>query len=226
LTCVEEVANYHTDSQHTIVIFTDNISTELKTYLEHLQPKYSNISLDIQHKQDLGIAASIETCYRWLDKHGIDFVYQVQDDYIFRPYALIDMMNTWYRIFHENNGTQCIIRSYNDPHGWLSLYRNAQTPRTIFLGDYSYYIQIYDLSCSFLWTRNEFSKHWDLYDKFFDLTRIRAKELESASLNKMLVNRGILAITPITSLSLHMQSEIEKDPYIDWQSWWDSIIID
>lgn len=226
LNCVENAANYHTDSQHTIVIFTDNISTDLKTYLEKLHPKYSNIKIDIQHKQDLGIADSIETCYRWLDENGVDFVYQIQDDYIFRPYALIDMINTWYRIFNENKGTQCIVKPYNDPHNWLSVYRNKQTPRTIFFGDHSYYIQIYDLSCSFLWTRSEFVKHWDLYEKFFELTRIRSHELESASLNKMLVNRGILAVSPIISLSLHMQSEIEKDPYIDWKSWWNDIIID
>lgn len=225
LTAIEEVATFNKDTKHHICIFTDNISQDLKTYLGNYKSSLSNILIDIEHKQDLGISKSIETCYRWLDKNGKDFVFQVQDDYIFRPYAMIDMINTWYRIYSENPGTQAIIRPYNDPNNWASTYRNKQTPRTIFFGDSCYYIQIYDLSCSFLWTRSEFTKHWDLYNKFFELTDLRSRKLESESLNKMLVNRGILAISPITSLSLHMQSENEKDPYIDWKAWWDSIIV-
>lgn len=226
LTAVEQAAVYNTTTLHTICIFTDSISDELTEYLKHYKSALNNVKIQIEHNKNLGIAKSIETCYRWLDQEGIDFVFQIQDDYIFRPYALTDMMNTWYRIYNENPGTHAIIKPYNDPHNWLGVYRNKQTPRTIFFGDHSYYIQIYDLSCSFLWLREEFTKHWDLYNKFFELTRIKSKELESASLNKMLVNRGILGVSPIISLALHVQSEIEKDPYIDWQTWWDSIIVD
>lgn len=225
LTTVEYAVNYNKDTFHHINVITDNISAELTDYLDAYKTNFKNIKIEIEHKKDLGIANSIKHCYQWLDTFGIDFVYQVQDDYIFRPYALVDMMNTWYRIYGENPGTHAIIKPYNDPHNWLSVYRNKQTPRTIFFGDTSYYIQIYDISCSFLWLKEEFTKHWDLYEKFFHLTEIRSQELESGSLNKMLVNRGILAVSPIISLALHMQSENEKDPYIDWQTWWDSIIV-
>ena len=45
------------------------------------------------------------------------------------------------------------------------------------------------------------------------------------SINKILVERGVLGIAPLRSLALHMQTEAEKDPYIDWKSWWDNIIV-
>jgi hypothetical protein len=222
---VKGAAELHPKTLHTVMLLTDNISENLKAWVDNLKSDITNIKIFINHQKNLGIADSIETCYNWLSQEGKDFVYQVQDDYIFRPYSIIDMTNTWYRIYNETK-TKAIISPYNDPNNWNSVYRNRPTPRTIFFGDNGYYIQLYDLSCSFLWVKNEFVNHWDLYKKFFELTKMKSNKLESESLNKMLVYRGILAVCPIRSLALHMQTETEKDPYIDWKTWWESIQVD
>jgi hypothetical protein len=62
-----------------------------------------------------------------------------------------------------------------------------------------------------------------LYDKFLHLTEHKDKGLERKSLNYLFTQRGILGLVPINSMAFHMQSDFEKDPYIDWKPIWDSI---
>jgi hypothetical protein len=73
-------------------------------------------------------------------------------------------------------------------------------------------------------TKQEFSKHWDMYEKFLSLPSTYQK-LEPESLNRIFVEKRTLGVQPVTSVALHMQSEYEKDPFIDWKQLWDSIVI-
>jgi hypothetical protein len=80
------------------------------------------------------------------------------------------------------------------------------------------------MSCSFLTSHQQFSQHWDLYNYFFELIdKKETNKLENVSLNYMLAKRGVLGLIPINSLAFHLQSDLEKDPYIDWESLWNSI---
>jgi hypothetical protein len=31
---------------------------------------------------------------------------------------------------------------------------------------------------------------------------------------------NVMRINPISSLTLHMQSHLQEDPYINWREWW------
>ena len=80
------------------------------------------------------------------------------------------------------------------------------------------------MSCSFLTSHEQFSQHWDLYHCFLDLIdKKNSRELENVSLNYMLTKRGVLGLIPINSLALHLQSDLEKDPHINWEILWNSI---
>jgi hypothetical protein len=41
----------------------------------------------------------------------------------------------------------------------------------------------------------------------------------------MLTQRGIFGLVPVSSVAFHMQSDLEKDPHIDWKPYWDNIKI-
>jgi hypothetical protein len=69
---------------------------------------------------------------------------------------------------------------------------------------------------------NNFKHNKDILDYFVSLDS-KLPDLESISLNKILVKRGILGVCPFESIALHMQGEYEKDPYVDWKLLWDSI---
>ena len=100
------------------------------------------------------------------------------------------------------------------------LYR--PTPRTIIPGTHRYWIQFYDVACTFMTSTEQFNKHWDLYETFLNFSPTY-ENLEPESLNHMFVKRGVLGVMPVNSVALHMQGEFEKDPYIDWRSWWDAV---
>jgi hypothetical protein len=44
--------------------------------------------------------------------------------------------------------------------------------------------------------------------------------MEMDSICKIYYERGYYCFTPIPSLALHMQTEWDKDFFIDWKSWW------
>jgi len=224
ITTILDLKSKNSETEHELLLLTDNISDNLRNWLLNLKT-IPEIKIKIKEVEKSGIADSIKECYKWLKDNGKNFVYQLQDDYIFQKNCLYDIAAIWFKIQNET-GSHCIVNPFNDPHYWAQLYHNQITPRTLFFGVSSYYIQIYEVGCTFFTSKEQFDKHWDLYNIFFELVRHRSEKLESASLNHMFVKRAVLGISPITSLSLHMQSEGERDPYVDWQALWNQIDTD
>jgi len=220
---IKYLSNNLENTKHTICIFndrsTDNLVSFVKDKIESL--KQDNIDFVFENTAEPGILTSIKQCYLWLQANGIDFVYQVQDDYLFFETALLEM----YKVIHQvkmETGYDIVASPFNDFWLWLAIYRNSSTPRIVIVGENRYWIQYYDMSCSFMTIHLEFSKHWDLYHKFFELLKDNDPNLERYSLNYMLTQRA-LGLVPINSLAFHMQSELEKDPHTDWKPLWDSI---
>lgn len=217
---------------HTIAIVQDKLSVDLENFILKIKDLFTCDQIKIviiKLEKSTGISASISECYHWLQNNGIDLVYQVQDDYLFEKQAINDMIDIFFQILNEM-GVQSLISPYNDSHNWLGQYRNKVTPRTLIVGKTRYWIQFYDCSCSFLTSYNQFIQHWDLYNMFLYLIDKKMYDdnaiiLENRSLNYMLTQRNVFGLIPINSLAFHMQSEIEKDPHIDYKLLWDSINI-
>jgi hypothetical protein len=213
-----------TEVDQYIKIIDDGSSEQVTEFLRRIEKtiNFERINLSIDFLSNQGISNSIRSCYTWLEKNGVDLVYQIQDDYLYTETALLESVEMFFGILKETN-THAIVSPYNDPWYWSVGYRNKSTARAVFLGTKRYWIQIYDISCTFLTSKLQFSKHWDLYEKFFHLIDIKEPKLEGNSINKILSERGVLGITPVESIALHMQSEFEKDPYIDWQARWNNV---
>jgi hypothetical protein len=226
LNSAKYLSNTVPEIKQNIKFFDDGSTIEVKNYLKLLQEKYTseNISIEIDFLENQGIAQSIKNCYTWLSNNGTHFVYQIQDDYMFFENSLYDTLQ-FYADSRVELNTEPILTPYNDPYIWGAIYRNTPTPRTIFKGRTQYWIQIYDITCSFLTSIKQFNNHWDIYEDFFKFIYDSTKKLEADSLNLILTKRGVLGACPITSTALHMQSEYEKDPYINWKSMWDKIEI-
>jgi hypothetical protein len=117
-----------------------------------------------------------------------------------------------------------VIYPFNRSTNWRVSYRNQSTPRAIFYGNSRVWIQLYDVGCCFMTSVNQLRKNKDLLDLFVSLpSKGIDGALESISLNLMFTKKGVLCVAPVESLALHMQTEDEKDPYIDWESWWNSV---
>jgi hypothetical protein len=210
--------------EHRVMIIDDRSTEELQDFLQSIVDKYSshNIIIEISHLENGGVMKSIGACYEWLLRNGTDLVYQVQDDYLFKKECIYETIDMYFQIL-ENCQAEAVITPYNAPYLWNNgSYRYSVTPRMIVQGVGGYWIQNYDVSCSFLTSAKQLRANADLLKMFLDLDPNNNK-LESISLNYMFTRRGMLSMCPINSLALHMQTERERDPYVDWKPIWDSI---
>ena len=207
-------------TNHHIAIFDDHSTEELRNHVNWLIAKYSSEVIKISYYSltEMGIMNSIGSCWRWLQEQDSYFVFQVQDDYLFTPQCVIDMADEFFVILNETK-TDAIVYPFNDQYLWLMTYRNRPTPRSLFCGKRGYWIQTYDIPCTFFTSKKEFSKHWDMYNKFLAMNPNKPP-LEAESLNWILTRKGVLGIIPIQSLAFHMQSELYVDPYVDWKPHW------
>ena len=223
LQSVQNTADAVPHTTHHVAIFDDHSTPETVEYLKLLSNQFTknNILVEFIPLINRGIMSSIRTCYEWLEQYGEDIVYQVQDDYLFLPTAIYEMVDIFVQL---NDGLKShpIIVSYNHPYIWGESYKYQSTPRLVVSGLKRYWIQLYEIPCTFLTSKEEFSKHWDLYEKFLNGDPHDSK-LERDSIFKIVNDRKVWCVQPIESIALHMQAEIDKDPYIDWKSRWDSI---
>lgn len=229
---IENCVKRNSKMQHNVVIIDDHSSAELIDFLAKCQQKYSSdyVKIELQPLQKTGIRNSIQACYEWMSKNGQDLVYQVQDDYLFAPTAIYDVIDIFYQMLAETK-IHAVISPFNDAWLWLTAYRNRTTPRAVIVGGNDYWIQYYDMSCSFLTSHAQFIQHWDLYNIFFNLIdKIDHNRdsngksiLENKSLNYMLTQRNVLGLVPVRTLAHHMQTEQDVDPFAPWQLIWDKI---
>ena len=222
---VEDVAKQSPTITQTVNIFDDHSSDKTVTFLKYLTNYFNkgNIQVNFNQLPTSGIASSIRACYEWLENTPGDLIYQVQDDYLFSVDAITEMIDLFFQILGETN-EEAMIFPYNDPYFWSACYKYRPTPRTLIPGKKRYWINFYDLPCTFLTSKNQFGKHWELYDIFFKILEAPPyTELESKSLSLILRDKNVLGVHPVNSSALHMQSELFKDPYIDWKILWDSV---
>lgn len=215
---------------HTFVVklFEDHCTKELKEFLIHIKNKYSSekILIEVESIINGGITNSMTACFNYIKTNDSDLVYLIQDDYLFTKTSIYEVIDIYYQMLTDVK-TDGIVSPFNEHRYFLDSYRNKPTPRTILCGKNRYWIQYYDMSCSFLCSQTTLIKNWDLIEKFLSMPPAGTDDgdLENVSLNYMLSKRGILGVVPIPSIALHMQSELEIDPYVDWKQLWNSIKI-
>jgi hypothetical protein len=219
---IEECIRLQPDTHHYVNIIDDNSCAEHVNYLQYIVKYFNknNLRVHLTPTRNSGIVETIRECWAWLEQEGVQLVYQVQDDYLFEKKAIYEMIDIFLQITRDVN-THPIVTPYNDPYLWNTTYRYKSTPRVIIPGVSRYWIQTYDIPCTFLTSKLQFSKHWDMYEKFVALGANNPR-IEVDSINRILVERGVLGVIPVESIALHVQTELEKDPYINWQSRWNN----
>jgi hypothetical protein len=228
------------DTEHNIVIFDDHSTDGVVKYLKYLTEKFQSDKIKIEFRP-LGLPGegagglfnSIRTCYNWLEENGEDLVYQVQDDYLYCETAIYEMIslyvqfNTlsqyslWFKDYQES--ADPIILAADYPNIWDD-YKTF--PTMVITGVHRKWLSMYLMYCTFLTSKKQFSRHWDLYELYFSLPPQGIppnNEIESISIAKMLKERYVIGLLPFESVALHIQDYQHKDAFINWKEWWDKI---
>lgn len=222
---IKYVSKIRPDDFHHITIFDDHSSEDCVKFLNKKCFEYStnNIKVYLVQLKSGGIMNSIRSCYEWLKYSNADLVYQVQDDYLFLDSAIYELIDIFLQLKSDCK-TDSIVIPFNSPTLWNDTYRYQSTPRTIIPGVNRYWIQSYDIPCTFLTSHAQFIKHWGILERFLEKSPTDER-IEPDTLNKILTTRGVLGLLPISSIALHMQDNIIKDPYINWKFYWDEIVL-
>jgi glycosyltransferase involved in cell wall biosynthesis len=223
---VKHAANQDHHAKHVIMIIDDHSTADTVSYLKKLVYCYTrkNVACSFLSLAASGVMESIRATYEWLRDNGIDLVYQVQDDYLFHPKGVSEMVDISNQLWKDCNA-RIVVSPWNRSELWKGSYRYWASPRTVVVGKHRYWIQLYDTSCTFLTHVQLLKEQWDIIEVFLGLPPkgLSDGSLESVSLNYMFTKRGILGLMPVDSLALHIQSENDKDPHIDWKKWWDGV---
>jgi hypothetical protein len=177
---------------------------------------------ELVHTTTRGIMPSILKTYEIGRDQGRDLVYFAQDDYLYFDTAIWEMVDAYYG-FKALSGLEVCIFPYDDPFR----YNLTNYTYRVVLGAKRHWRNAYHTACCFLMSHKTLRENWDLFDTLGHAQY--NKFCEDISINRLFQNfkefpeRPIkhLLFTPIPSLALHMGTESNRDPYIDWRALWD-----
>lgn len=225
---VDYASKQNKEIQHNIKIF-DNGSTQetidlINRAIKKLESE--NLKINLVNLNSGSMIKSIESCFEWLKNTEGDLVYLIQDDYLYIEDGIHQMIDVFINFFNETNHLP-IIYCFNTPDHWINQYKLRSTPRLIYKGIKQYWIQNYDISCTFLTHKKQLEKNWNWVEYFMSLDQLNGIKgnLENISLNKIMVEERVLCLMPFESVGLHMQGEREREPYIDWKKRWNEVEI-
>lgn len=175
----------------------------------------SIVDTKLTHLDTYGIMPSILKCYEFGREFGRDWVYFVQDDYLYDTHSIRDMVLAAID-FSMNMQAPANIYPFNDPYKYMPVNTAIQSHIVRSQGRH-WRTMIHTASC-FMTHMHVLEKEWDLFEKM-GKDKVHGK-MEEESINRLFTERGYYLFVPIPSLALHMQYSTEEDPLIDWRSWW------
>jgi hypothetical protein len=152
-----------------------------------------------------------------------ELVYSVEDDYLHCPTAIKEMIES-YELFTQRLENRLVViypfdmpEDYNPPnrqdfivHGSHRHWRTGISSTQVLFSKPAL-----------------FKEYWHLFEVLAlkyngDYLNPREEHFEESNTIYKIWNNGpAIRLNPIPSLALHMQFNEQKDPFIDWESWWD-----
>jgi hypothetical protein len=213
-------------SIHISLKIVDDHSEE--SFIEFLKKtaETADFPCELLHTETRGIMPSILKTYQVGREHGQDLVYFAQDDYLYYETAIWEMIDAYYQ-FTALAGYNVCIFPYDDPFR----YSLTNYSYRVVLGAKRHWRNAYHTACCFMMSYATLTENWDLFEAMG--TAKYNEFCEDVSINRLFQNfqefphRDIthLLFTPIPSLALHMGTESQRDPYINWKELWDKFPI-
>lgn len=207
----KQYPNYKIELQ----IFDDHSDQEFLEILNRLI-NIAKFNINLIHLETRGIMPSILRCYKHGKEYGKDWVYFVQDDFLHQQNS-VELMIHAIDQFSNNLNSPASIYPFNKPAEY-HLAENTAVCCHIVVGKDRYWRTNIHVPVTLMTHISIIEKNWDLFYKMANSEISETMEMDSIC--KIYYERGYYCFTPIPSLALHMQTEWDKDFFIDWKSWW------
>jgi hypothetical protein len=184
----------------------------IKEILSECLHKIEFISLDVT-----GNGPSMGEVYKLVESRATDLWYHVEDDYLHKPEAIQDMIDSVDQ-FEGNTGQMVAV----NPHDDIWRYIHQIYESIILLGPYRHYRTVKHTTYTCLASKQLYNKYRQHFQDVVRLTTQRADWVEDKSINLVWNKPDVMLFSPIPGLAFHIMEETGKDPYLDFDSLWDS----
>lgn len=202
---------------HTIrlIVLDDHSDAEsladIKRIVSHCQCPAEVISVE----DGTGASHTMYKVYELVEKYATDLWYHIEDDYLHRPEAINDMIETVDQ-FEANTGKMIAI----NPHDDIWRYCLQIYPSILLLGPYRHYRTVVHTTYTCLASR----AIYDHYRHYFqEAAKWILRKGEDETINQVWRQQDVMLFSPIPGLAFHIMNESGKDPYVDIMQLWDSI---
>ncbi len=151
-----------------------------------------------------------------------DLVYSVEDDYLHCESAIQEMVDSWCLFSDRLKRSDIVLYPFDEP----SEYNPPNRTDYVVHGSARHWrTGIYSTNVLMM-TPQLLRTHWSLFECLAlkyngDYLNPRTEHYEESNTIWQIWNSNqAMRFNPIPSLALHMQFDAQKDPFIDWQSWW------
>jgi hypothetical protein len=181
---------------------------------------------ELYRMKEKGFNYSAVKQFEYCKDSEADLIYSVEDDYLHSPDAIQDMIDN-FTLFTEKSGLDVCIFPFDMPDNYVPPWME-------------YCMVVHGTKEHWrttAWTTNTFMtkpkvliENWPVFYKLAseynpDYSDPNVKHVDEGNTICDIWRKKVLTFSPIKSLALHMQFEQQKDPYIDWQYWWENYTI-
>jgi hypothetical protein len=156
--------------------------------------------------------------YELVEQRATDLWYHVEDDYLHFPTAIQDMIDSVDQ-FESNTDRMIAV----NPHDDIWRYIHELYESYILLGPKRHYRTVKHTTYTCLASKQIYDKYRQHFQDVVTLTTQRADWVENRSINLVWTKPDVMLFSPIPGLALHLMDESGKDPYIDFDAFWNSI---
>lgn len=151
-----------------------------------------------------------------------DLVYSVEDDYLHCPSAIQEMLDSYQKFRERLKRNDLVLFPFDEP----TEYDPPNRTDFIVHGSARHW-RTGVFTTNVMMTRPQiFRDNWPLFETLalkynadYLNPKVESYE-ESNTIWQIWQSNRAMRFNPIPSLALHMQFEKQRDPFIDWQQWW------
>lgn len=220
--CTSSLVNSINQTQdHTIrlVVLDDHSSPEGVADIKRILSRSKVPTEFISVEDGTGNSHTMKRVYELVETCATDLWYHVEDDYLHKPEAIQDMLDT-VTLFEQMTGNKKVAIN---PHDDVWRYKHEQYPSYLLHGPYRHYRTVQHTTFTCLASRSCYDQHRKHFQDVVALTARKADWVENQSINLVWQKDDVALFSPIPGLAFHIMEDSGIDPYEDIVALWDSV---